>query len=226
MVADIQDSVEARTCRRCSVNLPIGCYPVSNPRNGYRRTECRDCYNAEMRQNRKPLSGARRMLFAEYKREYDIRNRSRIAEYGRKKYLTKKGKPEFKERNRLYMAARLANDPVYHLKHNLRIRVRKTIRRNSEGGRTITLLGAPVAFVLRELNGGAPIPAGVHVDHYVPINHFDLRDEGQQLVCFNWRNLRLLEGVLNLRKSDSLPCDYREREQEIREALSLDAASL
>jgi hypothetical protein len=43
-----------------------------------------------------------------------------------------------------------------------------------------------------------------HIDHIVPCSSFDLADKEQQAVCFNWRNLRPLDGRKNISKGDDL----------------------
>ena len=43
-----------------------------------------------------------------------------------------------------------------------------------------------------------------HIDHIVPCSSFDLTDKEQQAVCFNWRNLRPLDGRKNISKGDDL----------------------
>lgn len=44
-----------------------------------------------------------------------------------------------------------------------------------------------------------------HIDHYVPIAAFDLRDEEERKLAFNWQNLRPLDPIANKEKSDKLP---------------------
>ena len=43
---------------------------------------------------------------------------------------------------------------------------------------------------------------GWHVDHIRSCASCDLNDEEQQLVCFNWRNLRPMWAAENISKSD------------------------
>ena len=43
-----------------------------------------------------------------------------------------------------------------------------------------------------------------HVDHVFPCAHFDLSDENEQLICFNWSNLRPCYAQENLSKSDKI----------------------
>ncbi len=49
-----------------------------------------------------------------------------------------------------------------------------------------------------------------HLDHHIPISHFDITDEYQARLAFNWRNLRPLTVHENLSKSHKLPPDYKE----------------
>ena len=44
---------------------------------------------------------------------------------------------------------------------------------------------------------------GWHVDHIRTCASFDLTDKEQQLVCFNWRNLRPMWAAENISKSDN-----------------------
>ena len=43
---------------------------------------------------------------------------------------------------------------------------------------------------------------GWHLDHIRPCESFDLLDDNQLYVCFNWRNYQPLWGVENLEKQD------------------------
>lgn len=56
-----------------------------------------------------------------------------------------------------------------------------------------------------------------HIDHYIPCAAFDLKDNRQQRLCSNWRNLRPLWAADNLSKKDKLPHDYKERLAELEE---------
>ena len=44
---------------------------------------------------------------------------------------------------------------------------------------------------------------GWHIDHIRPCMSFDLQEEAQQNVCFNWRNLRPMWAAENISKSDN-----------------------
>ena len=46
-----------------------------------------------------------------------------------------------------------------------------------------------------------------HIDHVRPCMSFDMEDEAQQYVCFNWRNMRPLSAFDNISKKDSYSKD-------------------
>lgn len=49
-----------------------------------------------------------------------------------------------------------------------------------------------------------------HIDHYVPISSFDLNSQDDIKIAFNWRNLRPLMAVENLKKHAKIPPDAPE----------------
>lgn len=60
---------------------------------------------------------------------------------------------------------------------------------------------------------------GWHIDHYVPISYFDLSQEEDRFICWNYRNLRPLWGTENVEKGDSLPNDYLQHIEKIKKEL-------
>ena len=51
---------------------------------------------------------------------------------------------------------------------------------------------------------------GWHLDHIRPCESFDLLDDKQLYVCFNWRNYQPLWGLENLEKQDFYTKDDEE----------------
>jgi hypothetical protein len=43
-----------------------------------------------------------------------------------------------------------------------------------------------------------------HIDHVIPLAQFDLTDQKEQLLAFNWRNTSPLEAKENLRKNKNI----------------------
>ncbi len=43
-----------------------------------------------------------------------------------------------------------------------------------------------------------------HIDHVIPLSHFDLSNEEEQLIAFNWRNTMPLDAKENLKKNNRI----------------------
>jgi hypothetical protein len=43
-----------------------------------------------------------------------------------------------------------------------------------------------------------------HIDHVIPLSHFDLDNEEEQLIAFNWRNTMPLSAKENLSKNNKI----------------------
>jgi hypothetical protein len=43
-----------------------------------------------------------------------------------------------------------------------------------------------------------------HIDHVIPLSHFDMEDPVQQLIAFNWRNTAPLPAKENLAKNNRI----------------------
>lgn len=106
----------------------------------------------------------------------------------------------------------------YKLAGCLRHRVNLALRSsgNNKQSSTVELLGCDIDF-LKEWLSSLFIEGMTwdnygkwHVDHYVPCAYFDLSDVKQQRICFNYRNLRPLWGIDNMKKRDALPDDTDE----------------
>lgn len=91
----------------------------------------------------------------------------------------------------------------------------------SKAGKTEFLMGCTFEFIRQHIEN--QFLAGMswdnmekwHVDHYIPCSAFNLRDERQQRLCSNWRNLRPMWAAANLSKKNKLPKDWKERLAEL-----------
>lgn len=146
---------------------------------------------------------------------------------GRQLYL------ESKARQRLKRKAREASDPLYaekqrdyrrqrnkRLRENIgsvhwwRRKVAKQITRALQTGKaasTVRLLGTTIGEYQRHLEGKF-LPGMTwdnygdawHIDHIIPLSHFDLRDPAQQFEAFNYKNTRPLWAGDNLRRGNRM----------------------
>jgi hypothetical protein len=125
--------------------------------------------------------------------------------------------PEQKQRRRDYVRThdrlKLATDPNYKLKQQLKSRIHKALRAQNvtKRNRTIELCGCSPDFLRGWLE--QQFTAGMtwenqgefwHIDHEIPVAAFDLRDPEQQRRCFHYSNLRALAAFDNMSKSDKI----------------------
>lgn len=108
---------------------------------------------------------------------------------------------------------RRKNSLQFMLGDRLRASLNRAFRRNwvNKPARTEALLGCTIAEAKAHLE--AKFTNGMswenrstwHIDHFVPIVAFDMRDLEEIQWCFNYRNLQPLPGRENLRKQATIP---------------------
>lgn len=162
-----------------------------------------------------------------YKKEYQARNSKRLSAISREHYkknkdARKKLRKDYYEKNKdeiikksvAYIRKRYAKDPAYRLNRNLRSRLYNAIRSQhaKRTRRTFELVGCSEEFLRAHLE--AQFDDNMtwdnygpywHVDHILPCSSFDHNDPEQVAACWNWSNLRPLEGGQNIRKSNKTP---------------------
>ena len=113
-----------------------------------------------------------------------------------------------RKRQRKDYARRYHTEPEYKMMVCLRSRVRIALKSGKKAHKTIILLGCTISEARQHLedqfsNGMTWGNHGQwHIDHIKPCAAFDLRDESQQLECFNYQNLQPLWAKENLSKGD------------------------
>lgn len=154
------------------------------------------------KKNSKAITERRR----EYNKKYKEENREKIREYHRKRYQN----PEVKARALKRERERVANDPAFRLRKNLKSRIYIALKKGlgTKSESTITLLGCSVEDLKSHLeeqfqNGMTWENYGKwHVDHIKPCAKFDLNNPEEQKKCFHYSNLQPLWAEDNLRKKD------------------------
>jgi hypothetical protein len=153
-------------------------------------------------------------------RKYNEKNREKIRKQRKesyeknkkkvKKYI-EKNKEKIKKYKKSYRKEKYKNEPIYRLNELLRHRIRDAIKSQSviKSNRTIKLLGCNIEFYKDYLEKQFDSEMtwknqGTYwvIDHIVPISSFDLTQESDQLLAFNWSNTRPLEKNKNLEKGD------------------------
>jgi len=150
--------------------------------------------------------------------QYHKQNKEIIAKKGAK--WRRENKEHIKERQKI----RLQNDPEYKLTRKLRSRVRSAIKAQNtkKSGHTMKLIGCSPKFLINHFNTAASngLKFGnkdIEVDHIIPCISFNLSDELEQYICFNWRNQQLLTAFDNRSKHDTPPDNVEELYNDIKE---------
>ena len=109
----------------------------------------------------------------------------------------------------------------YKIKHNLRAVVASAIKRGlaKKSKTTLNLLNCTTKELLTHLESNFQegmtwdnySQKGWHVDHVRPCESFNLQNEDEQMVCFNWRNLQPLWASENQQKLDK----YNEEDENL-----------
>jgi hypothetical protein len=140
-----------------------------------------------------------------YQRDFRKKNPEacRMAE---KRYYDKNKNVIYPKRRKMW-ADKYASDPMFHLAHNMRCRIRKALKKGSKGVGTLELIGCDIATLKAHLEslfvpGMAWENLGSvwHIDHKKPCSSFDLSSVENQKLCFNYTNVQPLFVLENLKK--------------------------
>ena len=161
--------------------------------------------------NKERLSEAKKIYtqnHKEEKRAYDVEYYKR--NYDRIKKNRDKYRSENKDRRNKNEKDRRKTDIEYKLKHYLRTRVGKVIRRQQKVGSAVEDLGCTgeefITYLESKFKPGMSWDnygtKGWHVDHIIPLNKFDLSDREQFLRACHYTNLQPLWEGENCSKRD------------------------
>jgi len=180
---------------------------------------CKDCHNKKRTEDYKTNERLREKKREEgrayKKKKTEIRQAIRQAELDRIGEGNKqcsvcssiKPKQCFRY-NRLKCRICERDDPAEKFKRNVRGRIHSALSRTTgKTMHTIKYLGATSAeylqWILHNDQNYTLANRGKvwHIDHVIPLFHFDLANEEEQLIAFNWRNTMPLAAKENLSKN-------------------------
>ena len=146
---------------------------------------------------------------------YYQKNKENIIQYSKEYYESKKNDLEFKRKRCDYILKRIKEDKDFHILKVLRGRIlaalnygygkKKNTRTNKMIGCTIQQLKLHLQKTAIE-NGYKDFDIETynmkeyHIDHIIPCKSFDLTNEEEQMKCFNYTNLQILDAKTNLSK--------------------------
>jgi len=128
-------------------------------------------------------------------------------------------KPEQRKKQNEERAKR-KEDPAFHIRVNASARIAAAMNRKNryKPATAEKLIGCSwddfIIHVAKQFSEGMTLNNyglnGWHLDHIRPCESFDLLDDKQLYVCFNWRNYQPLWGLENLEKQDFYTKDDEE----------------
>ena len=143
-----------------------------------------------------------RPILNEKRKEYIKNNPEKIKLWKANYYQKHKFEinKKWAEKRRTNLDVRMAN--------NLRARLNKALKGNHKTSSTIDLLGCSLddlkIHLSKNFKDGMTwdnYGSDWHIDHIIPCFNFDLTDEVQQKICFNFANLQPLWRLENLKKN-------------------------
>jgi hypothetical protein len=107
---------------------------------------------------------------------------------------------------------RLHTDPIFKFKHRQRTQILQYLKKSSiaKDRRTNEYLGCSSSQYYDWLKYNSDIYTFEnhgqtwHIDHVIPLSHFDFEDREQQLIAFNWSNTMPLSIEENLTKGSTI----------------------
>lgn len=185
-----ENGIEVFECSSCKRKLPIDMFPKSsNNRLGF-HFQCKDCYNEYRRELAK----------TEKYKEY---NRQKTAKYRK----TEKGKEYIKT----YNQKRFDENEQHRINLKLHNNLNKLIHRPTYNGYMVELVGCSrkefINFIESQFENDMSwdnYGSDWRIDHIVPCSYFDLTDDEEQRVCFNWRNTQPLFSKDNFSKGNNV----------------------
>ena len=188
-----KQSDDTKYCKYCDENKNISMFRP-------KRAKCIDCERKDGKDYRKSDTGkAKSIKWVEENREQMSKLQSTWHQ---------KNKPKI---NAKYIE-RCKTDPVFKMHVIAKSRIRAAFKKSKK---TDEYLGCSGEFYVRWMEYCLEYETDPdmtienhgeiwHVDHVVPVNIFDLGDEAQQNICFNWRNTMPLQANKNLSKHDKI----------------------
>lgn len=184
----------------------------------YECKQCRKEYNQRTREQKKEYNqqyyNQKKEDVLKTNKEYRLKNADKISiqrkEYREKnKEYIRQQNAKYRQRRNELIKERRKYDIEFKITENLRTKIHNVLsnknRPSSEKliGCNRTILIEFLEFQFDENMNWNNYGKEWHIDHVLPINKFNLINENEQKICFNWKNLQPLHRFENQSKSDT-----------------------
>jgi hypothetical protein len=204
--------VESKMCNSCSSTKPIECFIQF-------RNKCKDCNNKSRREKYSSNETLRLKIIkqaSDFKHAKVLENQKlresrqiEIGETNKQCKYCEEIKPATRfRRNRLKCKDCERDEPLEKFKRTIRTRIYNSLMRKTK--HSIEYLGCGYNEFSSWIFGINPEYTLEnhgeiwHIDHVIPLSKFNLEDESQQLIAFNWRNTTALSVYENLSKNNKV----------------------
>jgi hypothetical protein len=188
-----------KKCNKCKIDKSLSDFSLRKP-NTYHNI-CKSCFNLyakEYREKNKNIIKLKQQNWYDtrgkkWKKEYEIIN---------KDVINKKTRDRYK------------NDPEFRMKKIIRSRFKKTVLGKKTYSKILNYIGVDIQYFLKwiEFNFDKNISwknQGTYwdVEHIKPCASYNLLNEDEIKLCYNWKNLRPCEKIENYKKNDKIDDD-------------------
>ncbi len=202
-----------KKCTKCGEDKPLDAFGAQRDRPSGRRSRCKVCKNAVMRERyaadpEKHRGRARKWRTADPEKARERIRKWRTANPERAREIAHKAdrkwciaNPEkLREKNREYHAERCRTDSQFRLRSQLRVRLRMALKHGYKSGSAVRDLGCSIlelqAYLEAQFQPGMTWAnhgkCGWHIDHIKPLVSFDLTNREQLLEAVHFSNLQPL----------------------------------
>jgi len=188
-----KQSDDTKHCKYCDESKNVSLFRPN-------RAKCIDCERKDGRDYRKSDIGKTKSI------EWVDQNREQMSK------LQSKWHQENKTKINAKYTERIKTDPIFKMHVTAKSRIRSALKKSKK---TDDYLGCDGEFYVKWMEFCLEYETDEdmtlenhgkiwHVDHVIPVNTFNLEDEEQQNICFNWRNTMPLRIEKNLSKHDKI----------------------
>lgn len=191
------EEATSKVCRSCNEHKAIAEFTYPKRKNPI-GSHCHKCQN----QKSKDEYQKRRESHLAYRKAYYEKNKEAI--------LEKTKTEEFKKDRNAKKKIRRQNDVQFRICESLKIRIHEVLKEYKTTSSNY-LLGCTKGHIVywleyqhKDTIDWNNYSSYWHIDHVIPLDFFDMTSKDEQLICFNWMNLRPLEKGSNMSKSSKI----------------------
>src|SRR5688572_8085532 len=204
-----------KACSECKIEKSLNEFHKNNTKKSGHQSSCNICTNIRAKEYRRKYASLETREEKDKKVCYHCKIEKNILEFSKDRYRKDGVQNACRDcrykRNNAYSKARKQYDPEFKLLINMRSRLGRVLRGNSKSQTTKQLIGLDfeiftkwIEFQFEEGMALQNYGSIWHLDHVLPISSFNLLEEEELHKAMNWKNIRPLPPVKNIKKSNKI----------------------